>query len=506
MQKYLVTSAVTFALLGCGGGGGSSKTPAPVVKYFDIDFFDVENVNVNDNDKANCQIFGYNGDATEKIIAYRSTPKDNYEIVIHDADGQFIESYTSNNISNTSFRFRQDLVPDNGYISFGKFSESGINHISTFEKSLLPDSFAIYAENKNSNSTCLPTSTSVVNPQLTQYTGYIERPADGDHYFGFNSINQDLDNIISEYSRVGANNPIEFTALKEKPLLAVRNIRSGDELKQLGAFLITSYKQLGQAATPLTLTEVSSMDNTWSPPTDVTLSSAQLFIDGRQYQAPYAYLWQPLTTGTNDGNYSYSNKIDVENYYIKLQGQQLEQLPWSFNFVAQGDKDIASRLTPNNILAHFPDAEQPQLANCQQNNRAQCIRVVDSSSINDVEQRVFIYGQLAKDPNQSIRQVFYTLSKAEIPIMEFKKEYIDGGFSSTYLDASISLLQTQSSSVIDAFLYQHQDLYHITTSNQLTNSQIDYIPLLKNLAAQQEQQDLLKRQPYRWVWLEKNNG
>ncbi|HGF7228134.1 TPA: hypothetical protein AB5B86_003572, partial [Vibrio cholerae] len=119
--------------------------------------------------------------------------------------------------------------------------------------------------------------------------------------------------------------------------------------------------------------------------------------------------------------------------------------------------------------------------------------------------RIFVYRSLENAPSIFVRQVFYTLSKTEIPVMKFNKDYIDGGFSSTALGASISLLHTKSRSVIDAFLYQHQDLSNITSADQLTNAQVDYIPLLKNLTAQQDQQDLLKRQTYTWLKLVEDN-
>lgn len=507
MQKYLIFSALAFTLFGCGGGGGDSSSPAPSIKYFNIDFFDIN----NSSDESNCQIFGYSNDQTrQQVVAYRSTPADNYAIVIHDVDGQFVKSYTNKEISKTSFRFPQDEVPDNGYISFGEFSSSGTLHISTFEKSLLPESFAIYAKNKHDNTACLTTSPNDINPQEVEYKAFITRPTDDNFFFyHLNHFNQTSFNPTDKTGE-----GVIVKATQHKPLLLTAYERSNtnpDTIKNLFAFKFEQTNNLGSTNTlgslsqKITLNNIYIKDNQWTPPNDVELSSAQLFVDGRQYQAPYAYLWQPLTIDPNGGNYSYSDKIDIENYYMKLEGHS-QLSSWSFKIVTQADEDIASNLTPMNILMQFPNAKQPQLTNCQQDSQAQCIQVVDASSVNDVIQRVFIYGRLINESHQSLRQVFYTLSKAEIPVMKFNKNYIDGGISSTELNSSISLLQTQSSSVIDAFLYQHQDLSSITNAEKLSNTQIDYIPLLRNLTAQQDLQDLLKRQSYTWVLLAENNG
>ncbi|QAV03612.1 hypothetical protein FORC76_0115 [Vibrio cholerae] len=86
--------------------------------------------------------------------------------------------------------------------------------------------------------------------------------------------------------------------------------------------------------------------------------------------------------------------------------------------------------------------------------------------------------------------------------MEFGRTNIDGQFNDL-LSASTSFMQTTQSGVKDAFLYQNQDLFDMADGfTQNTNPRVDGIPLLKNIAAQQDQQDLLKRQPYTWVWLE----
>ncbi|MFW2209192.1 hypothetical protein ACN5J0_15835 [Vibrio cholerae] len=510
MQKYLITSTIALTLFGCGGGG-SSNPPAPLVKYFNIDFFDLSNV----SDESNCQIFAYNNDQTRKVIAYRSTPADNYAIVIHDVNGQFVKSYTNQEITKASFRFPQDEVPDNGYISFGEFSNSGTLHISTFEKSLLPESFAIYAKNKHANTACLTTSTNNSNPQEVEYTAFIKPPTD-DNFFFFN-LNHYNQSSFNPANKDGVS--VIVKATRHKPLLLTAYERSNttpDAIKNLFAFKFEQTRGLGSTNTigspniqeRKELDEITTKDNQWNPPANVTLSSAQLFVDGRQYQAPYAYLWQPLTTDSNGGSYSYTEKIKTENYYLNLQGQQpeLNQQPsWSFNIVAQADEDIASNLTPMNILDQYPNAEQPEITSCQQDSNAQCIQVVDTSSVNELIQRIFVYRSLENAPSIFVRQVFYTLSKTEIPVMKFNKDYIDGGFSSTTLGASISLLHTKSRSVIDAFLYQHQDLSNITSADQLTNAQVDYIPLLKNLTAQQDQQDLLKRQTYTWLKLVEDN-
>nr|MBJ6922932.1 hypothetical protein [Vibrio cholerae] len=122
---------------------------------FNVSFLDLDNIAINT--QTNCQIFGYNEDQTKKIVAYRSAPENNYQIVVHDEHGNFVRRYSNSTETNglsSTFRFRQSDVPQNGYVSF-VYSEGRDNFVSTYSKDFIPESFSIYAKNKNNNSNCL---------------------------------------------------------------------------------------------------------------------------------------------------------------------------------------------------------------------------------------------------------------------------------------------------------------------------------------------------------------
>ncbi|EKO3729450.1 hypothetical protein P0F31_003040 [Vibrio metschnikovii] len=502
MQKQIITSAIALTLFGCGGGeSGNSGNPTPPVKNFNVNFLGLK---VQSNE-TNCQIFGYNSDKSKNVIAFSSRPDSSYEIILHNSDGSVHKKY--NNFSTTSFSFKQNEVPNNGYISFAKFNDSGfgISHVTTFAKELLPESLNIYAKGSATNN-CLTPSSANPNPKIE--TGYIN-PILGKtlhFYSGFNTAYQNLDNLTAQYKQNNLGNTAINFSTQQRPFLAIQYATNaeGSELNQLVGFKFTTQK--GSAAAPLELTEVTRSNAPWDIPNDLTLDSANLFVDGRQFNAPYAYLWQPLTT-TQNGEFNYSDDIDDTNYYLNIIGKQNiggQVNLWGIQHVAQGTTGTTNKgtsLSANYILADFPSPENPRLVSCQNDSQKQCLHITDNNLPNNTIQRIFIRAEL-NSRDEFVRQVFYTPSQNELPLMEFGQTNIDGQFNDL-LSSSTSFMQVTQPSVKDAFLYQYQDLFDMTGAfTQNINSRVDGIPLLKNIAAQQDQQDLLKRQPYTWVWLE----
>ncbi|MCO7023794.1 hypothetical protein L4F31_11120 [Vibrio paracholerae] len=498
MHKYLISSAIVLTLFGCGGGesGGSSSTPSPTVKYYNVSFFDLDNV--AENDQNSCQIFGYNDDKTRKVIAYRSVPETKYEVIIHHPDGSVHTKYT--NFSKTTLRLTQNEVPNGGYISFAEFNSDGISHITTFAKELLPSTVNIYAKSKSTQS-CLTGE----NPQLITTTGYID-PIDWiESYRGFNFYNQSLDSLTTQYtSAVQSHTEINFSA-PNKPLLAVSYEKDSDtgKILELKGFKFTPFSQKGTAAIPLKLNPVPVKNSPWTLPNTVELDSANIFVDGRQFNAPYAYLWQQLTT-EQDGQFSYSNDILDRNYYLNIKGKQLPNgnpIYWGIQHVTQGTENNGASLTTSNILNNLPQAEVPTLIDCQADTQ-QCISINSSDLSSNTIQRVWLDAKLRS--GNDLIQVLYTPLNDELPIMKFDRD-LDEGISS-FSNASISFIDTDSALIQETFFYQHQNLFNRVINNELRKANVDNIPLLQNITDQQAQQDLLKRQAYTWLWLEENNG
>lgn len=499
MQKQIITSIIALTLFGCGGGeSGNSGNTTPPVKNFNVNFLGLK---VQSNE-TNCQIFGYNSEESQKVIAFNSRPDSGYEIILHNPDGSVNKKY--NNFSTTSFSFKQNEVPNNGYVSFAEFNRTGINHVTTFAKELLPESLNIYAKG-SATSNCLTPSSA--NPNSKIETGYIN-PILGTtlhFYSGFNTVYQNLDNLTAQYKQNNLGNTAINFSSQQRPLLAIQYATNedGSELNQLIGFKFTPFTQRGSAATPLELITVTNTNAPWNTPNDLTLDSANLFVDGRQFNAPYAYLWQPLST-TQTGQFSYSDDIVDTNYYLNIKGKQTiggQVNVWGVQHVAQGTTNKGTSLHADNILVNFPSPEVPRLISCQTDSQKQCLQITSNHLPNNTIQRIFIRAKL-NSGDQFVRQVFYTPSQNELPLMEFGRTNIDGQFNDL-LSASTSFMQTTQSGVKDAFLYQNQDLFDMADGfTQNTNPRVDSIPLLKNIAAQQDQQDLLKRQPYTWVWLE----
>lgn len=511
MQKQIITSAIALTLFGCGGGesGNSGNPTPPPVKNYTISFLGTDFQATT----GNCQIFGYgpekeNG-ARDKIIAYRTQPINTntrqYEVFIHNADGSVRQHFRGSDLNTNQLQFAQREIPNDGYLSFVIFENFGTN-ITTFAKSLLPDAFSVYTEG-NVNPCLTPNS---ANPQTQKIEGYIERLSGVSNLLsGFNTPYQNLDDITEFHQKNNPDtNPIEFHS-QQRPLLAINyeTDTNGKEIKSLMGFKFTPFLQRGSQSSPIKLDSVNPHPGIWTVPnpSDWIVERAFLFVNGKKLLtgANYAYLWQPLMVDKN-GSFNYAQSIGDNNYYLYLQGQQNANghpYYWGIQHVAQGTTNAGTSLSADKVLAPLPQAETPILEACTLNESRQCLIVnTGELSANDGIQRTVLDAKLRASSSVSLRQVFYTPIQATLPILSFNKPNLDQGLAENTATTSVSLLISNSVEVREAFLYQHQNLQG--GSENLFDPKVDIIPLLKNIAAQQDQQDLLKRQPYTWVWLE----
>ncbi|HIH0901145.1 TPA: hypothetical protein ACYHPJ_003348 [Vibrio cholerae] len=514
MQKQIITSAIALTLFGCGGGeSGNSGTPTPPVKNYTISFLGTDFQATT----GNCQIFGYgpekaNGER-ERVIAFKTQPSTSrYEVFIHNADGTVRQHFRGTDLNTQQLRFAQNKIPNDGYLSFAYFqSRAGTDSvdITTFEKSVLPDSFSIETRVDRRGDSCLDSSSA--NPQTQKIKGYIERRPANFLLSGFNTPYQNLNEITEFYQLNNPDtNPIEFHS-QQRPLLAINyeTDSDGKVIKSILGFKFTPYLQRGSNSSPIKLEPVDPVNGTWLKPYSWTIDNAFIFVNGKESlpSANYAYLWQPLVQAgeiIND-QFSYSKeKIGDDNYYFYLEGQQDangHSHYWGIQNVAQGTTNQGTIIDTQTLLdqIQIPQAEAPQLGSCTDENR-QCILInTGDLSSNAGIQRVAFSAQSESDqPKHFIKQVFYTTIQDELPILSFNRTGLEAGLDSNSVNSRISLLISNSKEVKEAFLYQHQTF----EPERLSDLNIDYLPLLKNIAAQQDQQDLLKRQPYTWVWLE----
>ncbi|MCG3736743.1 hypothetical protein [Vibrio cincinnatiensis] len=509
MQKQIITSAIALTLFGCGGGeSGNSGNPAPPVKNYTINFLGTG----LQATVGNCQVFGYgpkkeNG-SRDKIIAYRTqpinTPTRQYEVFIHNADGSVRQHFRGSGLNTNQLQFAQREIPNDGYLSFVIFENFGTN-VTTFAKSLLPDAFSVYTEG-NITSCLTPNS---ANPREFEVKGRIQRVS-GEPLSGFNTAYQNLDDITKFYLLNNPDiEPITFLS-QDRPLLAI-NYETDSEskaIKSLLGFKFTPFTQTGTSGNPIKLDLLVHRNAPWESPTDINVENAFLFVNGKKQlpSANYAYLWQPFIQNGEviHDKFSYTDSIGDNNYYLYLQGQQnVNGHPyyWGIQHVAQGTTNAGASLSADQVLDPLPQAETPILEACTLNESRQCLIVnTGELSANDGIQRTVLDAKLHASSSVSLRQVFYTPIQATLPILSFNKPNLDQGLTENTATTSVSLLISNSVEVREAFLYQHQNLQG--GSENLFDPKVDIIPLLKNIAAQQDQQDLLKRQPYTWVWLE----
>lgn len=516
MQKQIITSAIALTLFGCGGGeSGNSGNPTPPIKNYTIDFLGTDLQATT----GNCQIFGYgpekeNGER-ERVIAFKTQPSTSrYEVFIHNADGTVRQHFRGSDLNTQQLRFAQNKIPNDGYLSFAYFqSRAGTDSadITTFAKSVLPDSFSIETRVDRRGDSCLGPNTINPNPR-DNLEGYIFPLLGGgisDFYLGFNTAYQNLENLTATYLREkDLPSKIVFSS-QDRPLLAIQYTTNteGTKLEQPLGFKFTPFSTRGTQSAELRLERVDWNNSTWLQPNDWTIENAFLFVNGKQVlpSANYAYLWQPLIENNTviHNKFSYSESIGDNNYYLYLQGKQDANgnpLYWGMQHVAQGTTNRGASINANEQLNlnQLPPAEVPILDTCKADSTRQCLLINTNNlpSHAGIQRAVLTANSISS--LLSLKQVFYTTIQDELPILLFNRSGLDAGLDKNTANSSISLLISDSKSVQEAFLYQHQTF----EPERLSDLNIDYLPLLKNIAAQQDQQDLLKRQPYTWVWLE----
>lgn len=520
MQKQIITSAIAFTLFGCGGGesGNSGNPTPPPVKNYTISFLGTQTVTATKATTDNCQLFEDIPERDEKIIAYRTQPTDlprvQYEVFIHYADGSLRKHYRGSDLNTTQLQFAQNEIPNDGYLSFAIFEPLRPEaNVTTFSKSVLPDSFAVYTE--GNIATCL-TGT---NPQVKSVGGFIDPiiSPPSPFYSGFNTVYQTLDNLTQQYKQnVTGTTEINFDS-QVRPLLAMqyKTDSEGSKLKRPIGFKFTAFDNRGKRGAELKLDPVELQGSHWSIDSHLNIENAFLFVNGQQIlsSANYAYLWQPLIINheTINSTFSYAlsgsapnsevKKIGDDNYYLYLEGQEDPNgnpLYWGLQHVAQGTTNQGTSLRADKVLDPLPMANTPTLGSCLTHSTHQCLTINKGNLLpNDGIQRIFLSADSISDDEGSLRQVFYTPIKATVPMLKFDRSYTDNGLAQK--TTSVSFVVSQSPEVREAFLYQHQELDPRKIKS--SDVSIDAIPLLKNIAAQQDFQDKLKRHPYTWVWL-----
>lgn len=498
-SKLTITANLLAATLltGCGGGGGGGggSTPAPVA-YFNVSFVRLQAVDADTN--TSCQNFGFSEDQNYKTIGYTTTSDTDegtyrLSIVIHNADGSIAHKFTSEDwgTNSTSYRFRQSLVPNDGYVSFiRKLVNVNSFDVTTFTKELLPSSSNLAVRTTNLGGTC-------IRSNAVQETSYKSNLTNGDsgsqYYYGFNTYNQDLSDLTNYYEPYGYNpDGIQVSSLPNKQVLAVRYVNTGGSFDSLQAFKILNTSDLNPGlSTPILLNDVTYQDLPWTSPTDVdTLSEANMYI---YQQGTGALLWQPLSA--NDESYSYSSQISDNNYFVNMAGTSNG---WSFEHTeAMTTPDISHDSSTSMSDVNLPASEALSIESCSTSDLGTClVTSSDSTAHDDTIQRLLV---TVSSGGNSATQVIYSAYNTSVPVMSFD-DSIDGLWSgNTAAKYEISLLQTDADDLEEAFTFGHLNAYPLTSGGINSVNFADRLPLLSSVQQQEAYQDELKYQPNTWL-------
>lgn len=504
-SKLTITANLLAATLltGCGGGGGGGggSTPAPVA-YFNVSFVRLQAVEADTN--TSCQNFGFSEDLQEKAIGYRATADSEtsrFSIVIHNADGSVVNTYSSEQIgaSSTSYRFRQSAVPSDGFVSFVVKSELGSYRATTFAKNLLPSSFQLGLRSSLASSTCIASTSTA---EVTR-SAYINDSDYRNDYYGFNTYNQDLTSIDSHYYVGGfrSEGELDLASLTGKQVFAVRyanSLSDGNrgELGTLQSFKLLSLSDIRTGSSnQILLDDVEDSGRTWTAPTDsnISLSQANMFV---YRTGTGALMWQPMSTSASTSAYSYDSSIGDSNYYVNLTGSLNS---WSMSHTENvttpsADHDSSTTITELNL----PSASEPVLYNCGSASSAggQCLTIPDNSvSQDDTIVRIARY--FGTDAIHTV----YANYGTDVPVMSFDdlNETLQDFLLGAADNAEISLFKADSEQNYDSFKYGHSGAYAIAGLETSTTSYSDPVTLLSSVQQQEAYQDELKYQPNTWL-------
>ncbi len=503
IKPTLLASTLALALAGCGGGEGGGGGSTPSVPYFKANFVYLESVDVDT--KTACRVYDYGYDSTSdtpeipttKVIGYTASPLSGYSIVIHNSDGAVVSTYTKSDWGTAnSYRFKQSEVPTGGYVSFvvrlpqldGTYSYQ----ISTYSKSLLPDSFSMFSGGAYSAGNYSTPSSNCITGGNTTYKTYSGNvlPSNTTGYYGFNFYQQSLDDLTNYYNEYYAiTGGIEFYAPTDKNILGVAYNSNDSEIGNLTGYKFLSLSEISSSE----ISELTDVDGTldWILPdtSTVTLSQANIHV---YKSATGAVLWQPLTTSV-DGTYGYATAVGDSNYYLNLEGTYGD---WSFSYAdMMSNPGIEEDATSTISDVVTSDSVTLNIASCSLSAYGSCIDIAtDTPDFNQAVQRVEISN---KPDSGSVNQVIYSDYSDQVPIFSFDGDneevssiLVSGSTQNIYL----SLLAQNNSTLNDSFLYNHQDL-----NNRLKPSVSpfeDAIPMLSSFKDHSAQQNLLKYTPH----------
>lgn len=500
LTANLIAATLLTGCGGGGGGGGSTSSPAPAT--FNVNFVRLHNVESDTNNS--CQTFGYNADRSEKTIGYRATADSEtsrFSIVIHDADGSVVDTYSSDQIgaSSTSYRFRQSAVPNDGYVSFVVRSELGSYRTTTFAKNLLPSSFQLGLRSSLASSSCISSNSTT---ELTR-SAYINDGSSRNDYYGFNTYNQNLADIDNHYS-VGGFLPegeLDLTSLSGKQVFAVRYANSlsdgsrGD-LGALQSFKLLSLNNVQTGAdNQIELDDVDDSSRTWTAPSDstISLSQANMFI---YRNGTGALLWQPMSVSEDTSPYSYDSSIGDSNYYVNLTGSLGS---WSMSHTENvttpsADHNSSATLTALNL----PSASEPVLYNCGSTSNAGglCLTTPDNGYAQD-NTIVRISRYFGTDAIHTV----YANYGTDVPVMSFDEanDSLQDFLLNTADNSEVSLFKADSEQSFENFTYSHNGAYAIAELTTADANYSDPVTLLSSVQQQDAYQDELKYQPNTWL-------
>ncbi|GMQ46975.1 hypothetical protein [Vibrio sp. 10N] len=169
-----LVAAISGAMVGCGGGGGGGGTTAPSPTVYTISFVKLER-DLGKNIPSNCAIYGeyqqpeivssmLNAmNATdEKTYVYGVVADSNFNILIHDENGNVTDKTSYRPNSNGQISLNMSSVPTNGFLTVEEESGTTVEDLSvhslSIHRDLLQNMTIAVRNNQSASNRCVTAS------------------------------------------------------------------------------------------------------------------------------------------------------------------------------------------------------------------------------------------------------------------------------------------------------------------------------------------------------------
>lgn len=486
-----LVAAISGVMVGCGGGGGGgSSAPAPTV--YTISFVKLER-DLGKNIPSNCAIYGEYEQpgivssmltamnaADEKTYVYGVVADSNFNILIHDENGNITDSTSYRPNSNGQISLNMSKVPANGFLTIEEESGTTVEDLSvhslSVHKDLLQNMTIAVRNNQASSNRCVTGSgddlfrsadlddtaaTSVVVVGTTQ--GYL---ANGSR-LGEIASHTDSARDIPVVSKNPNNQKVLLTAYAQSTELSVGSGTSSS-LKGMNGFAFVDSRSIyfngnSSGSTPVTLDEVGAPSVSFAHSGLKAFEGGQVVVqnDGDLYK------WQPIYSDSS--SYAYADIAPIQKWALDVEGTTTND--WNFNGLYNIDGTSINFSAPTH-----GSSSALTLSSCNNSGFGYCFSQASFDSTYKLA-RYQVRTYTSTSIPRPFSQTIYAMADTQQPMMKPSNNSVDISFTAATDIVEVSLLASTvvSKDAGQFFMTNHSDYEKMTDLYDFqTDEFVDY--------------------------------